>query len=58
MTMVKPIGKTIKAFDSSSAQLFEFISRGGNQVVKNRIIIILELKIIFIILIFCDFLYS
>ena len=39
MTMVKPIGKTIKAFDSSSAQLFEFISSGGNQVVKNRIII-------------------
>src|SRR5574344_1508045 len=39
MTMVKPIGKTIKAFDSSSAQLFEFISSSGNQVVKNRIII-------------------
>ena len=39
MTMIKPIGKEIKAFDSSSSQLFEFISSGGNQVVKNRIII-------------------
>lgn len=39
MTMIRPIGVDISAFDSTSSQLFEFVSTGGNQIVKNRIII-------------------
>lgn len=39
MTMIRPIGIDLNAFDSTSPQLFEFVSTGGNQVVKNRIII-------------------
>lgn len=39
MAMVKPISLPVNAFDATQAHLFEFISSGGNQVVKNMLVI-------------------
>lgn len=39
MAMVKPIGQTKNAFDANNDEIFYFTSTGGNQVVKNRLVI-------------------
>ena len=39
MSMTRPIGSTINAFDATTNHTFYFTSSGGNQVVYNRIII-------------------
>lgn len=37
MAMVKPIAQSKNAFDANNIERFDFISSGGNQVVKNKI---------------------
>lgn len=39
MAMVKPISNSLSAFDATNNQTFSFTSVGGNQVVKNKIVI-------------------
>ena len=39
MAMVKPISNSLDAFDAENSQAFSFTSSGGNQVVKNKIVI-------------------
>lgn len=39
MAMVKPISSSLSAFDATNNQTFSFTSVGGNQVVKNKIVI-------------------
>ena len=39
MSMTKPIGQVVNAFDATTNHTFYFTSSGGNQVVYNRIII-------------------
>ena len=39
MSLTKPIGQVVNAFDATTNHTFYFTSSGGNQVVYNRIII-------------------
>lgn len=39
MSLVTPIAQSVPAFDAKNENIFKFVSKGGNQVVANRLIV-------------------